>query len=139
MSDVFKRLRGTTGTQFEITALDLQTEITKYCVNEKYVPKKWRLLIGVPLINKVDELVDNISFANSIYVTKTSPESDFNLRRNYQIKAIANCYQLQNLIIKLENTVDKVTIKSLDKIIDLLCVERNLLLAWKKSTKNIQK
>ena len=69
MSDVFKRLRGTTGTQVEITALDLQVELTKYCVNEKYVPKKWRLLIGVPLINKVDELVNNISFANSIYPT----------------------------------------------------------------------
>ena len=132
MSDVFKRLRGTTGTQFEITALDLQTAITKYCVNEKYVPKKWRLLIGVPLINKVDELVDNISFANSIYPTD---ETELKTRKKYQIKAIANCYQLQNLIIKLENTVDKVTIKSLDKIIDLLCQERNLLLAWKKSDK----
>lgn len=138
MSDVFKRLRGTTGTQFEITALELQTELTKYCVNEKYVPKKWRLLIGIPLVNKIDELVDNISFANSIYVTKDSPESDFILRKQYQTRAIANCYQLQNLIIKLENTVEKATIKSLDKIIDLLCIERNLLIAWKKSTKNIK-
>lgn len=139
MSDVFQRLRGTTGTQFEITALELQVEITKYSVNEKFVPKKWRLLIGVPLINKVDELVDNISFANSIYLTKDSPESDFRLRKQYQTKAIANCYQLQNLIIKLEKTVDKVTIQSLDKIIDLLCIERNLLLAWKKSEKTIKK
>lgn len=136
MSDVFKRLRGTTGTQFEITALELQTEITKYCVNEKFVPKKWRLLIGVPLINKVDELVDNISFANSIYPTE---DSELALRKRYQVKAIANCYQLQNLIIKLENTVDKVTIQSLDKIIDLLCIERNLLIAWKKSNKIIKK
>lgn len=132
LSDVFTRLRGRTGTQFEITALELQTEITKYCVNEKYVPKKWRLLIGVPLINKIDELVDNISFANSIYPTD---EKELQERKRFQVRAIANCYQLQNLIIKLENTVDKVTIKSLDKIIDLLCIERNLLLAWKKSNK----
>lgn len=138
MSEVYKRFRGTTGTQFEITALELQTEITKYCVNEKYVPKKWRLLIGIPLVNKVDELVDNISFANSIYLTKNSAKEDVELRLRYQVKAIANCYQLQNLIIKLENTVDKVTIKSLDKIIDLLCVERNLLLAWKKSNNNFK-
>lgn len=132
MSNVYKRFRGTTGTQFEITALDLQTEITKYCVKEKFVPKKYRLLIGVPLINKVDEMVDNITFANSIYVT-----SDIELkeRRLYISKAIANCYQLQNLIVKLENTITSVTIESLDKIIDLLCQERILLLGWKKSTK----
>lgn len=136
MSDVFKRLRGTTGTQFEITALDLQVEITKYCVNEKHVPKKWRLLIGVPLVNKVDELVNNISFANSIYPTN---EIELQKRKEYQVKAIANCYQIQNLIIKLEKTVEKVTIQSLDKIIDLLCQERILLLAWKKSNKIYKK
>lgn len=136
MSDVFKRLRGTTGTQVEITALDLQVELTKYCVNEKYVPKKWRLLIGVPLINKVDELVNNISFANSIYPTN---DTELQQRKTYQVKAIANCYQIQNLIIKLEKTVEKVTIQSLDKIIDLLCEERILLLAWKKANKIYKK
>lgn len=132
MSSVFERMRGRTGTQFEITALDLQVEITKYCVKEKFVPKKWRLLIGVPLINKVDELVDNISYANTIYPTSAE---ELAKRRIYQERAIANCYQIQNLIIKLENTVDSVTIKSLDQIIDLLCEERKLLIAWKKSNK----
>lgn len=134
MSNVFARLRGRTGTQFEITALELQAEITKYCTKEKYVPKKYRLLIGVPLINKVNELTDNISFANTIY-PKTSTAQELEKRRIYQCKAIANCYQLQNLIIALETTVETVTIKSLDKIIDLLCEERKLLIAWKKSDK----
>lgn len=132
MSNVYKRLRGKTTTQFEINALQLQMLITKYCVKEKYVPKKYRLLIGVPLVNKADELVDNISFANSIYATN---ENELRLRKNYQAKAIANCYQLQNLIIKLEMTVDSVTIDSLNEIIDLLCNELNLLVAWKKSEK----
>lgn len=132
MSNVYKRLRGKTTTQFEINALQLQMLITKYCVKEKYVPKKYRLLIGVPLVNKADELVDNISFANSIYATN---EDELRLRKNYQAKAIANCYQLQNLIIKLEMTVDSVTIDSLNEIIDLLCNELNLLVAWKKSEK----
>lgn len=132
MSNVYKRLRGKTTTQFEINALQLQMLITKYCVKEKYVPKKYRLLIGVPLINKADELVDNIFFANSIYVTN---DEELRLRKNYQTKAIANCYQLQNLIIKLEMTVDSVTIDSLNEIIDLLCNELILLVAWKKSEK----
>ena len=130
MSNVYKRLRGETDTQFIINALDLQALLTQYCAKEKFVPKKYRLLIGVPIINKVDELVDNITFANSIYPTN---ESELQQRKEYQLKAIANCFQLQNYIVKLEKTIDSVTITSLEKIIDLLCSELNLLKAWKKS------
>lgn len=130
MSNVYKRLRGETDTQFVINALDLQALLTQYCAKEKFVPKKYRLLIGVPIINKVDELVDNITFANSIYPTN---ESELQQRKEYQVKAIANCFQLQNYIVKLEKTIDSVTITSLEKIIDLLCSELNLLKAWKKS------
>ncbi len=130
MSNVYKRFRGETETQFIINALELQSELTKYCTKEKFIPKKYRLLIGVPIINKVDELVDNITFANSIYPTNTTEAEQ---RKEYQVKAIANCFQLQNYIVKLEKTVDSVTISSLDKVIDLLCVELNLLKAWKKS------
>ena len=130
MSNVYKRFRGETETQFIINALELQSELTKYCTKEKFIPKKYRLLIGVPIINKVDELVDNITFANSIYPTNITEAEQ---RKEYQVKAIANCFQLQNYIVKLEKTVDSVTISSLDKIIDLLCVELNLLKAWKKS------
>ena len=110
MSNVYKRLRGETETQFIMNALELQTQLTKYCVKEKFVPKKYRLLIGVPIINKVDELVDNITFANSIYPTN---EFEFQQRKEYQVKAIANCFQLQNYIVKLEKTIDSVTISSL--------------------------
>lgn len=130
MSNVYKRFRGETETQFIINALELQSELTRYCTKEKFIPKKYRLLIGVPIINKVDELVDNITFANSIFPTN---ETETEQRKEYQVKAIANCFQLQNYIVKLEKTVDSVTISSLDKIIDLLCVELNLLKAWKKS------
>lgn len=132
MSNVYKRMRGETETQFIVNALELQSLLTQYCVKEKFVPKKYRLLIGVPIINKVDEMVDNITFANSIYPTN---EAELQERKRYQVKAIANCFQLQNFIVKLEKTIDSVTISSLDKIIDLLCVELNLLKAWKKSDK----
>lgn len=111
MSNVYKRFRGETETQFIINALELQSELTRYCTKEKFIPKKYRLLIGVPIINKVDELVDNITFANSIFPTN---ETEIEQRKEYQVKAIANCFQLQNYIVKLEKTVDSVTISSLN-------------------------
>lgn len=133
MSNVYKRLRGKTDTQFIINALELQALLTKYCTKEKYVPKKYRLLIGIPIVNKVDEMVDNITFANSIFPTKENFKIEMQERKQYQVKAIANCFQLQNLIVKLEKTIDSVTIESLNEIINLLCVELSLLKAWKKS------
>lgn len=132
MSNVYKRFRGETDIQFIMTALDLQVEITKYVNNEKYVPKKWRLILGLPIANKVDEMVDNITFANTIYPTG---DEELEKRRKYQTLAIINCFQLQNKIVKLERCIDKVTIESLDKIIDLLCTELMLLKRWKKTDK----
>ena len=132
MSNVYKRFRGETEIQFIMTALDLQVEITKYVISRKYIPKAARLIVGLPLVEKIDEMVDNITFANSIY-PKTQTELD--LRKEYQQKAIINCYQLQNKIIKIERCIDTVNIKSLEKIIDLLCKELPLLKAWKNSNK----
>lgn len=132
MSNVYKRFRGETPTQFEINAIKLQTLVAKFCVKEKFMPKKYRLLLGIPLVNKSDELMDNIVFANSIYVTN---EREATLRKSYQTKAIACCYQLQNLIVKLESTVDTVKIENLEEIIETLCQERLLLLAWRNSEK----
>ncbi len=135
MSNVYLRMRGKTDIQFIMTALELQAEITKYVCREKYVPKKYRLIIGLPLVQKIDEMVDNITFANSIF-PQTATKEDLDKRQEYQQKAIANCYQVQNLIVKLELCIDTVTIKSLENIIDLLCKELPLLKAWKKSDKN---
>ena len=66
---VFKRNRSETKLQFYINALELQTEITKYVLREKVVPKKWRFAIGYDLVKKADLLVDFITLANSIYPT----------------------------------------------------------------------
>ena len=132
MSNVYKRFRGETEIQFIMTALDLQVEITKYVINRKHIPKAARLIVGLPLVEKIDEMVDNITFANWIY-PKTQAELE--LRKEYQQKAIINCYQLQNKIIKAERCIDTVNIKSLEKIIDLLCKELPLLKAWKNSDK----
>lgn len=130
MSGVFFRFRGRTQTQFEANALKIQTLITKYATKDKFIPKKYRLLLGIPLINKADEMVDNITFANSI---KAETEKGLELRKTRQSEAIANCFQLQNLIVKLEKTVETVTIDSLDEIITLLCEELKLLIAWRNS------
>ena len=136
MSSVFRRNRAETKIQFYVNALNLQVEISKYVMREKVLPKKWRYGIGYPLIAKVDELVDNITYANSIYVTKNNPQ-DMKIREHYQTLAIANCFQIQNKLVRMEKCVETVKIEQMDKIIEFLENEINLLKSWKKSNKII--
>lgn len=132
MSNVFLRKRADTELTFMTTARQLQNELTKYVMREKVMPKKWRYMIGRTLISKVDEMVDNIIAANSIYVTT---EHDLELRKEFQTKAICNCFQIQSKLLRMIDCIETVTVKSLTPAIKLLNKEVATLKNWKKSTK----
>ena len=65
MSNVYTRNRKKTPFDVLANAEKLQDLVTLYVMNERYVPKKWRFMIGQDLIKKIDELNDNIIAANS--------------------------------------------------------------------------
>lgn len=132
MSSVFKRKRRNTEIQFLATAWELQVELTKFLMNDKNLPKKWRLIIAQPLIAKVDELVDNLNYANCIYPVTCE---EYQERSKYQTIAIANCWQLHNKLVRTIECVESAKIEKLDKVIELLEKEETLLKSWKKSDK----
>ena len=132
MSGVYARKRTLSQLQFFKTGHDLQVAITKYVMNDRYVPKKWRYNIGNRLISTVDNMMDNIVNANSIYPTN---ELLLEQRSLFQTYANNNCYQLQNQLIRLHECVPTATMKSLLGIIKLLHYEKILLKGWKKSNK----
>ena len=90
MSNVYTRNRKKTPFDVLANAEKLQDLVTLYVMNERYVPKKWRFMIGQDLIKKIDELNDNIIAANSIYAMN---DQDLASRKAYAQKAIANGYQ----------------------------------------------
>ena len=132
MSSVHKRLRKETELQFMKSAWELQFELTTFVMREKNLPKKWRLIIAQPIIAKVDELVDNLNFANCIYPTRIN---DAILREQYQQKAIANCWQLQNKLVRMIECVETVKIEKMENIINHLSDCEILIKKWKKSDK----
>lgn len=136
MSNVYARNRKTTDLAFLMIGQDLQAKLTIYVMNEKRVPKKWRYMVGRNIIAKVDELVDNIVAANSIYPTTAE---ELEKRKLFQSLAICNCYQLQNKIIRLINCINTVTVDSLTQIIKLLHQEIATLKKWKKASKLMDK
>ena len=136
MSGVYKSDREITQLQFYITAFELQTEITQYIMREKTLPKKWRYAIGYDIIKKVDNLLDFIILANSIYPNNLK---ELLLRKLLQTLAIATCYRIQNKLRLAEKCVETVKIKDISRIIENLYEEINLLKGWKKSTKLLPK
>ena len=132
MSSVHKRLRKETELQFLKSAWELQFELTKFVMREKNLPKKWRLIIAQPIIAKVDELIDNLNFANCIYPMRIN---DAILREQYQQKAIANCWQLQNKLVRMIECVETVKIEKMENIINHLSDCEILIKKWKKSDK----
>ena len=132
MSSVHKRLRKETELQFMQTAWELQFELTKFVMREKNLPKKWRLVLGCPIVEKVDELVDNLTYANCIYPTKIE---DVELREKYQQMAVANCWQLQNKLVRMIECVETVKIEKMENVINLLSDAESLIKKWKKSDK----
>jgi len=60
MSSVYARNRKKTPFDAVDFAAALQDAITKHCGDEKYVPKKWRLLIGQDLISKGELTAEDV-------------------------------------------------------------------------------
>ena len=134
MSGVYERNRKQTSVQFLATAEQLQEILTRFLGNEKRIPKKWRFLICTGMIEKVDELVDNVVAANTVF---PSNEERMKKRWDYLTAALINCYQLQSKLIRLMRVVETVTPESLGEIQKSLSDETNLLKACIKSNKVI--
>lgn len=132
MSGVYARLRKKTEVQFLVTAWELQKEITKFVMSEKNIPKKWRYMVGQDIIHKVLEFVDNLNYANCLFPTNLE---ECSTRIEYQQRAIANIWQLQNKLVLLIEAVDEVKIEKMEKIIELLEFSERLVKQWKKSDK----
>lgn len=132
MSEVLARNRSETKLQFFINALKIQEEIYKLAMREKVVPKKWRYMIGYDLGKTAANMVDFITFANSIYPQNWREKF---IRYIFQLLSVAFCYILQNRLILLERCIEKVKIEHLETLIELIAHEIILLKGWIKSNK----
>jgi len=129
---VYARERKTTSIQYVATAQKIQAEILSYCMNEKRFSKKYRYVLVQDIINKSNELGDNVIGAKAIF---PNTEEHVILRKRYLERAIVNCYQLENKFTLACRTVQSVTPDSLKNITSLLLDELTLLKNVLKSVK----
>ena len=83
--------------QFFQTAVDIQDELIEFCMNENNIPKKYRFVHTMLIIEHGQQLVNDVVDANTIYVKTNEDAID---RRRYQQKASGEC---EKILQKLQN------------------------------------
>ena len=86
------------------------------------------------ILNLLANIIFDITQANTIYPTS---EYDFNIRRQFQWKAIGGCYQLLQMmqtVIRIFQPKDK---EKFMPYVDLITKEIELLKKWKKNDNKI--
>ena len=130
---VLKNKRTESQLEFFHTATKIQSELTRFVMNEKIVPKRWRPVFTFPMVDKAIRLIDCITAANTIYPKNLH---ELELRRDYQTRAIITVEQILQLLQFMLSTLP-IDPDKFQPITELLVKEAALLRGWRKSDNKI--
>ena len=135
--------------EFHATAQKFYTELSKFLMSDKNIPKKWRSVATYPILNMVDTLFDMLEDANSVFPYS---EETVEERKNIQRACIVQCEKIYGRLQRVMLTVWWDTLhrdeadpermrleKHLTELGELLDREITLLKGWRKSTKLLQR
>ena len=111
------------------TAKLIRAELTRFVMNEKIVPKRWRPVFTFPMVEKIIKLIDYITAANTIYPQNLR---EAERRRDYQTQAIITVEQILQLLQYILTTLP-VNPDKFQPVTELLIKEGSLLRGWRKS------
>lgn len=126
---VLKNKRGESQLEFYHTATIIRAELTRFVMNEKIVPKRWRPVFTFPMVEKIIKLIDYITAANTIYPQNLR---EAEMRRDYQTRAIITVEQILQLLQYILTTLP-VNPDKFQPVTELLIREGSLLRGWRKS------
>ena len=126
---VLKRNRSESHLEFYHTAMIIRSDLTRFVMNEKIVPKRWRPVFTFPMIERINRLMDNITAANTIYPQNLR---EAEARRDYQTAAIIIVEQIFQLLQFLLETLP-VDPDKFQPITEMLVKESALLRGWRKA------
>lgn len=98
-----------------------------------YVDRKRKRLLDL-----CDELIENITNANSIYPTEEFLHEEYAMRREFQTMAICNCKDIEQILqgIRADFCID---INKIEKFLDMSKREVDLLKGWRQSDNKSRK
>lgn len=131
---VYRRLREETDFDTLELCNKLKRLTTKYVMNEKRVPKRWRFVFATKLIDYADKIRENVTIANDIKATDIGLLAE---RYKYQTRAISFCNLYQDELLDMEETLDGVTEENLKEIVDIFDSLLGHILNWRKKDRVI--
>ena len=138
---VLKRNRSESQLEFYNTAITIRAELTKFVMNEKIIPKRWRPVFTFPLVSMLIKLINNITAANTIYPQKpkTNAKAEWEAylqgalkRREYQTEAVITVEQIFQHLQYILTTLP-VDANKFRPVTQLLVKEAQLLRGWRKA------
>lgn len=132
MSNVLKRKRSVSDREFYANAIRIRVEVTKLVCSESVIPKKYRLILGVPMVQTAKDLVDDVVRADSFY-----PNTAHGVlwRKHYLTLAIADCYRLEQDAQTLRDMGLPVNLNRMSDLADMIDREIGLLKGSRKSAR----
>lgn len=118
-------------TQFDTLDLaqELKHKVSKYVMNEKRVPTRWRYMNGKPAIDYARHIRDLVSMANEIQLNKENIEK----RNELQKQAVAYCNILQLQLTDIIAECEGATHENMREITDTLDKRIGKIVNWNKS------
>lgn len=110
-------------------ARNLSAYTIKITSNEKVFPKRYRWSFTGKIVDETIDMYKNLTLANSVRVITAS---DKELRRKYQVKALAQTYDILALI----NLAYDLFNLSTDRVkywTEMIVKQQELIRAWRKS------
>ena len=132
MSSVYKRNRSASEPDFYTNAISIRVEVTKIACSESVVPKKYRLILGAPMVQTAKDLVDDVVRADSFY-----PNTAHGVlwRKHYLTLAIADCHRLEQDVQTIRDIGLPVNLNRMSDLADMIDREIGLLKGSRKSAR----
>jgi hypothetical protein len=126
MSNVLRRNRATSEAEFLHNACRIRTEVTKMVMNEKVIPKKYRYVYAIPMIDICRDLVKN---ANTYYNCIGEDDESFHLyeRKRTALENMQDC--CDNILAEMQSAREQFHIKMSvrELVVGLIVDEEDLI------------
>lgn len=131
MSGVLKRKRNLSSMEFYAVSCKTRLVLTRYVMNEKNVPKRYRFVITMPIIESLNRLIHNIINANNIFPMNAEQLAQ---RKEYQRLCLVEVSYLMDMLDYMIHLFPQNRFK-IANIAIALQKDYKLLKGWKNSSK----
>ena len=126
MSNVLKRKRAVSDAEFIHNAQNIRTELTRLVMNEKVIPKRYRYVYSVPIIDLCRELIKN---AVTYYNCNGEDDKTFFLynRKKEALYNMRDC--CDNILSELQSAKEHLYIKMAprERVVGMIVDEEHLI------------